>query len=87
MICKDFSNKRSCHKVTAELLDYGMIRKLPKEFGLRTSVKHATGNQLFSYGIGGKTMKWIDAFLCFRQQRVVVSAVKSDWAPVAPGVP
>ena len=27
-------------------------------------------------------MKWIDAFLCFRQQRVVVNGVKSDWAPV-----
>ena len=26
-------------------------------------------------------MKWIDAFLCFRQQRVVVNGVKSDWAP------
>ena len=22
---------------------------------------------LFSYGIGGKTLKWIDSFLCFRQ--------------------
>ena len=27
-------------------------------------------------------MKWIDSFLCFRQQRVVVNGVKSDWAPV-----
>ena len=26
-------------------------------------------------------MKCIDAFLCFRQQRVVVNGVKSDWAP------
>ena len=31
-------------------------------------------------------MKWINAFLCFRQQRVVVN-VKSDWAPVVSGVP
>ena len=37
-------------------------------------------SKLFSYGIGGKTLKWIDSFLCFRQQRVVVNGVKSDWA-------
>ena len=39
-------------------------------------------SKLFSYGIGGKTLKWIDSFHCFRQQRVVVNGVKSDWAPV-----
>ena len=39
-------------------------------------------SKLFSYEIGGKTMKWIDAFLCFRQQRIVVNGVKSDWAPL-----
>ena len=32
-------------------------------------------------------MKWIDALLCFRQKRVIVDGVKSDWVPVVSGVP
>ena len=43
--------------------------------------------KLYGYDIGGKTLKWIDSFLCDRQQRVMVNEVKSDWAPVLSGVP
>ena len=32
-------------------------------------------SKLFSYGIGGTTLNWINAFLCFRQQRVVVNGI------------
>ena len=42
---------------------------------------------MFSYGIGGKTIKWIDASLCYRQQRVAVNGVKSSWAPAVSVVP
>ena len=42
---------------------------------------------MLSYGIGDKTLKWINAFFCYRQQRVVVNGVKSDLAPVVSGVP
>ena len=34
-------------------------------------------SKLFSYGIGGTTLNWKSAFLCFRQQRVVVNGIKS----------
>ena len=42
-------------------------------------------SKLFSYGTGDNTLKWIDSFLCFRQQRVVVNGLKSDRAPVFSG--
>ena len=43
--------------------------------------------KLLGYGISGKTLVWIDSFLCNRQQRVVFSGAKLQWAPVLCGVP
>ena len=43
--------------------------------------------KLHGYGISGKTLGWIDSFLCNRQQRVVVNRAKTQWAPVLSGVP
>ena len=43
--------------------------------------------KLYGYGIGGKTLKWIDSFLSDRQQRVMVNGVNSDRVPVLSGVP
>ena len=44
-------------------------------------------SKLFGYGIGGKTLRWIDSFVCYRTQRAVVNGETSEWAPVLPGVP
>ena len=65
-------------QVDTFILDFGKVFDTPPH--------ELHKSKLFSYGTGGKTLKWIDSFLCFRQQRVVVNGVKSDWAPILSGV-
>ena len=52
------------------------------EKALDTSLHEMPKCKLYGYGIGRKILKWIDSFLCDRQQSVVVNGVKLDWAPV-----
>ena len=43
--------------------------------------------KLYGFGVDWKTLKWIESFLCDKQQRSVVNGVKLDRAPVLPGAP
>jgi len=43
--------------------------------------------KLTKYGISGKLLNWINAFLLNRRQRVVFGDIASDWLPVLSGVP
>ena len=43
--------------------------------------------KLHAYGVRGPTLRWIQAFLSNRQQRVVVDGENSDSVPVISGVP
>ena len=73
----------------AKILDKGgrvdtFILDFKKAFD--TSPHELPKCKLYGYGIGGKTLKWIGSFLCFRLQRVEVNG-KSDLAPVLSSVP
>ena len=90
------SRKDSCQtQLTTVINDWAKILDnrgqvdtfmLDFEIAFDTPPHELLKSKLYSYGIGGKTLKWIDSFLCSRQQRVV-NGVNSDWAPVLSGIP
>ena len=44
-------------------------------------------NKLYAYGIRGKVLAWIEAFLTQRAQKVIINGEASDWAEVTSGIP
>lgn len=43
--------------------------------------------KLKAYGVRGKLLNWIEAFLTGRRQRVLVQGARSAWCPVVSGIP
>ena len=94
-----FRKKNSCETQLITVIDdwaksldkggqvYTFILDFEKAFDTPTPHHELPKCKLYCYGIGGKALTWIDSFLCDRQQHVMVNRVKSDWAPVLPGVP
>ena len=44
-------------------------------------------SKLQAYGVGGKVLRWIEAFLRDRRQRVTVEGEHSGWVDVSSGIP
>ena len=68
----------------AKILDNGGqvdIFILDFEKAFDTPLHELLKSKLFGYGIVGKTLKWIDPFLCYRQQRVVCKRSKIELGP------
>ena len=65
----------------AKVLDNGgqvdtFILDFEKAFDIPTH--ELLKSKLFGCGICGKALKWIDSFLCYKQQRIVVNGAKSE---------
>ena len=72
-----FRKGHSCETLTTVINDWAKILDnrgqvdtfiLDFEKAFDTPPHELLKSKLFGYGIGGKTLKWIDSFLCFRQQ-------------------
>ena len=48
---------------------------------------HRLLRKISAMGVGGNVLRWIEAWLSGRKQRVCINQAKSEWAPVTSGVP
>src|SRR5260221_14259333 len=72
------ARRRLCHW-SISILDFSKaVDTLPHE---------RWKSKLWGYGIRGRTLSWIDAFLADRRQRVQINGCRCIWAPVTSGVP
>ena len=81
---------RSVHKAGADQLEHGGhtdIVYTDSEEAFDEVPHKKLINKLVSYGINSDTIQWIEAFLCFRKQRVELNSKFSDWSPVLSSIP
>ena len=91
-----FRKRHSCETQLTTVLNDFWVKSWTKEDRLThlfwtekafdTPPHELLKSELFGYGIGGKTLRWIDSFLCYRTQRAVVNGETSEWVPVLSGV-
>ena len=86
-----FRKRHSCEtQLTTVIIDW--IKILNKEGQVDTFIldfentfdtqpHELLKSKIFCYGIGGKTLKWTDSFLCYRKQRAVVKGEILGCAP------
>jgi hypothetical protein len=63
------------------------ILDFEKAFDTDTVPHEQLKAKLYRYGITGKTLMWIDSFLCYRKQGAVANGTKYYWSVVQSGVP
>ena len=93
----DFRKKHSCKSqliITTEELQHSIDQKKQVDviiLDFSKAFDTVAHNKLFSklqnYGIQGKTNKWINKWLKFKNQKVVLDGEMSDPVPVTSGVP
>lgn len=78
-----------CDKWTEELDNKNSIDVIYLDFQKAfDSVPHKRMiTKLEGYGIKGELLKWVEDFLCRRNQRVVIGGAPSNWSDVTSGIP